>query len=166
MENVLVSLVCIAMILMGTATMAMSSLNSMSLIADSIKDEEKITSEIRNTNITPVSATVFDNGSRVEIMLKNDGTTDLANYKAWDVILRFQDNTTQWVPYSWGAPGWTVGGIYYNGSPEIYNPNICNPMETIKLVVRLSPPAVKNANNLATISTPNGVLSQVGFSYR
>jgi hypothetical protein len=165
MENILVTLVCITMLIVGVVTIASDSFNSIDRLIYAWKDEESLINNMRNTAITSVSSNVTSEGNRVEIVVKNDGQTDLANFKRWDVLVRYQDGSAQWLPYTTDTPGWTVGGIFLSGKPEIYEPNIFNPMETMKLVLNLSSPVSENTTNLASISTPNGVNTEITFGH-
>jgi hypothetical protein len=165
MENILVTLVCITMLIVGVVTIASDSFSSIDRLIYAWKDEESLINNMRNTAITSVSSNVTSEGNRVEIVVKNDGQTDLANFKRWDVLVRYQDGSAQWLPYTTDTPGWTVGGIFLSGKPEIYEPNIFNPMETMKLVLNLSSPVSENTTNLASISTPNGVNTEITFGH-
>ena len=165
MENILVTLVCITMLIVGVVTIASDSFSSIDRLIYAWKDEESLINNMRNTAITSVSSNVTSEGNRLEIVVKNDGQTDLANFKRWDVLVRYQDGSAQWLPYTTDTPGWTVGGIFLSGKPEIYEPNIFNPMETMKLVLNLSSPVSENTTNLASISTPNGVNTEITFGH-
>ena len=163
MENVFVTLVCISMLIMGTVSVAATSFQSLDTLAYAWKDGESSVREIRNTTINSVSSNTTADGAQVVLTIKNDGHTALANFSKWDVIITYQAGSVQWIPYTTATPGWTIGGIYLNGDIEIYEPNIFNPMETMKLVVKLSPPVAAGATNLATITTPNGISTQLTF---
>jgi hypothetical protein len=165
MENAIISLVCISLLVMGASTMAFSSLTSIDRLADAWKYEESQAIDIRHTEITSVSDNTDNGGARAEIVIRNDGQTDLAHFESWDVIVRYQNGGVEWVPYTTSTPGWTVGGIFLGGNPEIFEPNIFNPMETMKLVLKLNPPVAQGATNLVTISTPNGVNTQITFGW-
>jgi archaellum component FlaF (FlaF/FlaG flagellin family) len=163
MENIFVALVCISMLVTGTITIAATSFQSLDTLVYAWKDGESSVREMRNTTITSVSSSTSGDGAQVELTIRNDGHTALANFSKWDVIIVYQGGGVQWIPYTTATPGWTVGGIYLNGKTEIYGPNIFNPMETMKLIVKLSPPVAVGDTNLATITTPNGVSAQITF---
>ena len=161
MENIIITMACIALILIGTVSFANSSMSSIDEISNSWKQTEKISNEIRLTEITAISSQVYDNGSRAEVVVRNDGAVSLLNFSKWDVIMRYQGGTVKWIPYSASIPGWTISGIYLNGKTEIYEPNIFNPMETMKLNIKLSPVLSDNTTNLVTIATNKGVRSVI-----
>jgi hypothetical protein len=163
MENIFITLVCIAVLIVGACTLAMYSLNSIDMLAYAWKDGESRTEGMRNTMLTAVSSNTTKPGTQVEIILRNDGQTDLADFNRWDVIVKYQSGGVQRLSNTTATPGWTVGGMYINGQPEIYEPNIFNPKETMKLVLKLSPPVAEKTTNLATIASSNGVSTQITF---
>ncbi len=55
--------------------------------------------------------------------------------------------------------------FFFQGKPEIYQPNILNPGETMQITVNLWPAATENKTNLATVVTPNGARSQIAFGW-
>ena len=55
--------------------------------------------------------------------------------------------------------------FFFQGKPEIYQPNILNPGEEMQLVINLWPAATENMTNLATVVTPNGARSQIAFGW-
>ncbi len=163
MENVFIALISITVLIVGGATIAMHSFNSIDTLSYAWKDYESSAGEIRNTSITYVSSTTNAPGTQAEIIIKNAGQTDLAHFEKWDVIVKYQSGIVQRLPYSAATPGWTLGGLYINGLPEVYGPNIFNPNETMKLVLKLSPAVASKTINLATISTTNGVCAEATF---
>lgn len=165
MENLFITIVCIALILLATVSYATSSLDSADLISSSFKAMVERAGEISRTHITATAATTAD-GSEVEVTLSNNGTTALRNFSRWDVIVRYQDGTTVWVPYSASAtPGWSDNGTFLNGSADIFEPGIFNPEETLKINLRLSPAVAENTTNLAVVSTDSGVKTQRSFGW-
>ncbi len=164
MENLIITIACIALILIGTASFATSSLNSVDILASSWRQAEAKAQVINRTDITASSSQTLNNGSELDVTIKNDGNTSLIDFDKWDVIIRYQNGATQWVPYSSSTPGWSITGIYLNDYPEVFEPNILNPDETMVIKVNLSPVVSENTTNLALISTDNGVSTQITFS--
>lgn len=145
--------------------MAFSSLTSIDRLADAWRHEESQALDMRHTEITAVSANTDNGGDQAEIVIRNDGQKALARFESWDVIVRYQNSGVEWVPYTTSTPGWTVGGIFLGGNPGIFEPNIFDPTETMKLVLKLNPPVAQGTTNLLTISTPNGVSTQITFGW-
>jgi len=117
-----------------------------------------------HTRITAISSNTSGDGSRVEIVFRNDGNTSMANFECWDVIVRYGEGGVQWLPYSPEASGWTVSNILFGAGPEVFDPNILNPGEEMTVLLLLSPAVSDNYTNLATIATPNGVTTSISFS--
>ena len=166
MENLFVTIVCIALILLATVSYATSSLDSADLISNSFKTMAERARQAGRTDITATGALTNADGSVVAVTLRNDGNTALRNYKKWDVIVRYQGGDTKYIRYSASAvPGWSDNGTYLNGRPDIFEPGILNPAETLKINVRLSPKVTENTTNLAVISTDSGVNTQIAFGW-
>jgi len=153
------------MFLFGSATVVLSSLNSIDKLATHWKQTETRLRTARLTDITYVSSNTLEGGEQVEVVIRNDGDEALAYFEKWDVIVRYQNGTVSWVPYATSSPGWTVENIYLGGSAEVFEPNILNPMETVKIVINLDPVVEQGTTNLATISTPNGISTQATFGW-
>jgi len=164
MENAIVSLICITLILVGTVTMTMRSFSSVDMISDSWKQMEDQAQEMRQTEIVGVSSSVPGEygGSRVEITIRNEGGVSLSDFNRWDVIIQYEGDNVEWLPYD-TSPGWTVGGIFFSGSPEVFEPNILNPGEEMVLILNLDPPVGEGTTNRVTISTPSGTAAEVIF---
>lgn len=166
MENLFITIVCIALILLATVSYASSSLSSADEITSSFKSAVERARDISRTDISATGAVTNAGGSNVEFMLKNIGNTSLRNYSRWDVIVRYQNGATIWIPYAAASvPGWSDNGTFLNGSPDVFEPGILNPSETLKIDVRLSPAVAENTTNLAVISTDNGVNTQIAFGW-
>lgn len=164
MENLFIAVACIALILMATVSYASSALSSADLITNSFKDSAERSREIFRSDITATGATTAD-GSNIELTLVNTGNTSLRNYGRWDVIFRYQDGTTLWLPYSAvDRPGWINEGTYYNGVADLYRPGILDPQETLKIQVRLSSAVAENTTSVAVVSTDTGVSTQIMFT--
>jgi hypothetical protein len=166
MENLFITIVCIALILLATVSYATSSLGSADMIGNSFKNAVEKARLIGRTDIRATGALTNANGSAVVITLSNEGNTSLRNFRRWDVIVRYQNGATAWIPYSTSAvPGWSDNGTFLNGGPDIFEPGILNPAETLKINVRLSPAVADNTTNLAVISTDSGVNTQIAFGW-
>jgi hypothetical protein len=165
MENIIITVICFSLIVVGTLNLSMSSFTSIDVLADSWKSMQSEVTDIKHTEITPVSSTTYDAGSSVEIAIRNDGSTPLYQFDRWDVIVRYETGDVQWLPYTTDTPGWSVDRILYNGNPEIYEPNVINPGEEVYLILKLSPAVAAGTTNLVTVSTFNGVISETTFGY-
>lgn len=170
MENAVIAAISMAIILGGTLALMLGAIPSVDMLSTSWKDMTERSGEIRRTEIAAYSYDVSSDGEQVEIVVSNDGEVSLGDFNSWDVIVEYDSDTSsyaKWLPYTTSAPPennkWTIDGIYFDGSPESIEPNILNPGEEMTILVQLDPPVAKKTTNLATISTPNGVDTQIIF---
>lgn len=164
METALVSIVSLALIIIGSVTIAMNSLHSSGAIADSLKYMEQLASAIRRTEIVALPPDDYSGGS-VNMTVRNEGQTNLDSYSKWDVIAQYQDNSTHYIEYTEDNPignnQWKVSGIYLSdNSTEVFDYNILNPGEKMVIVIKLDPEIGEGETGRIAISTPNGVTSQ------
>ncbi len=164
MENLIISLACISIMLFGAVSMSTSSLHSIDMVCTSWKDIETKITDRSNTDIEAMTCEVSDDGDVADMVVKNIGNTSLAEFERWDVIVMYGDGGVYFLPYGQTTPGWSLGGISFEGHPETFEPNIVNPGEEMSIIAKLSPPVSENITNMATISTFNGVKTQIMFS--
>ncbi|MGB8828717.1 MAG: hypothetical protein WCC72_04755, partial [Dehalococcoidales bacterium] len=89
---------------------------------------EAQSSELVRTNIIAVPPASYAGGV-LELTVKNDGQTNIADFAQWDVIVQYQNGDFSYLAYSPAGPEdpgqWTVQGIYNaGGSPETFDPGI------------------------------------------
>ena len=174
MSGAIVSLIFVAIILIGTLAMSQGALSSVDAISGSWKQAEKHTGEMRRTDLALVAASVQAGGAEVIITLENKGDVALDNFPRWDVVVEYYEGNgnyhIRWLPYTEGAPAnneWTVTGIYLDAqgnAPEIFEPDILNPQEQAVLKIKLNPKVGAGSTNRALIVTPNGVVTWVNFN--
>ena len=175
MEQAIVALIIIAIMISGALTLVVSAISPVDDIATSWKQMSTRTNEMQRTDIAIIDAEVPEeqSGALVELTVRNEGKTSLCDFDSWDMIVQYySDNTTcavAWLPYTislednkWTVPAYP-DGIYFNGSPETYEPNILNPGEDMKVQIQLDPPIGMNTTNRATISASNGVSARAIF---
>jgi len=132
------------------------------LITDTVVDTlEFDTLQGKSPNIIQTPSII----SGFYLKVVNQGETSLAQFAKWDVIVEYQDGTTNYIDYTTdGSPGsneWTVEGIYLlNNSREVFDPDILNPEEQMKLLINIDPGIGAREAIRLTISTPHGVTSQ------
>jgi hypothetical protein len=174
METAIVAVVCIALVVFGALTMLQTSLSSIDLVNEAWREREETMQQIARTNISTVSANVTDNGTIVQVTIRNEGQIQLKDFDAWDVIVQYRRDTGELLIrrllYVKGEPGsnqWTVRGIYLNaavGRREMFEPGIFNPDEEMVIRMRLDPAVGVGTTNRATIATPNGVSTSATFT--
>ena len=167
METALITLICVAIIIVGTVTTMMTSVQSATTLSESLKEMEEQAADIRRTEIDAIdNADVGDDD--IDVTVVNDGQTNLAQFPKWDVIAQYESSGTDYSTYleytadvDPGDNQWTVVGIYLpDDSPEVMDPNILNPGEKVVLRIDLNPLMDSTTYGRMTISTPNGVTSQ------
>ena len=166
METAIVSIVCIALIVVGGMTMSQSFLSSVDTTAVGLEHIGVRDEAIMKTNILPLDASLIS-GNVLEVALRNTGQTKLSDFAKWDVIVQYYDGSSnyivKWLPYTSGALGdnqWRVKGIYLNWqapTAEAFEPGILNYGEEIVIQAQVNPVVGRKTTNLVVISTPNGV---------
>lgn len=167
METALITLICVAIIIVGTVTTMMTSVQSATTLSESLKEMEEQAADIRRTEIDAIDNDDVGDDD-IYITVVNDGHTNLAQFPKWDVIAQYESSGTDYTTYleytTYVDPGdnqWTVDGIYLpDDNPEVMDPNILNPGEKVVLRIGLNPLMDSTTYGRMTISTPNGVTSQ------
>lgn len=166
METALVSLICVAVLLIGTVTTVFTAFKAATEVSDSLKTMEEQAADIRRTDI---DASISAYSSPIVVSVTNNGQTDLSQFTSWDIIAEYTQSGTSYVTYltyvaGGGTPGnnqWTLEGIYQpDGSNEVYDPGILNPQEQARIKITLSPTLARHITVRFTISTENGVTAQ------
>ena len=171
METAIVSLICIALVVFGGMTLSQGFLSSVDTTTAGLEEVSDRGVNIMRTELNPTYAIDSVGGMYVDVRITNDGQTKLSDFDKWDVIVQYYDENIEyyitWLPYTDGVLGnneWQVTGIYWNGQSEVFEPNILNPGEEIRIRAQLDPAVGKDTTNLVVISTPNGVPASIAFS--
>ena len=122
------------------------------------------------TELSPVS-TNQPASNTLEVTLENSGQTKIADFDEWDVIVQYYDGTgtyyTSWLPHTEETLDdnkWEVVWIRLNGEAEVFEPNLLNPEEQIKIRAQLNPSVGTNTTNMVVVATPNGIPVSTHFS--
>ena len=169
METAIVSLICIGLIVFGGMTMSQGFLTSVDTTTTGLEQASSQNEQLMRTELSVVT-TSSDSYGNLNVTLLNGGQTKLSSFSKWDVIVQYDGDDggyyAKWLPYTSGAPGageWTVAGIYMDGDPEVFEPDILNPGETLEIVATIDPPAERDTVLMVTISTPNGITASISF---
>ena len=173
METAITGLIVITVLLLAILTLSHSFLSSQDAILQSWQEMEERVGERARTDISTLGATTDPVlGNTVEVTLRNEGDTKLADFDQWDVILQYidsdSDDHTEWYPYGAGANTWGVEGIYLDaseGTGEIFDLDILNPGEEMVIQIWVSPTVGAPTTNLATVVTPNGISASTVFTH-
>lgn len=172
MESAIVSLICIALIVLGGMTLSQGFLSTMDSSSVGLEEMSERAEEIMRTELTPLKAEL-PSADKVEVTLRNSGQTKLSTFASWDNIVQYHDSGgtyhVEWLPYIEGTPGnntWTDKGIYLDaelGTPEAFEPGILNPGEELIIEAKLDPPVGTATTNLVVIVTHNGIPASISF---
>ena len=94
----------------------------------------------------------------------NRGEISLTDFTKWDIIVQYETGTANYLSYTTsdnpGSNEWTVDSIYMlDDNPEVYDPDILNPGEQMKLLLNVDPAIGLRETVRITVSTPHGVKS-------
>lgn len=162
-----------ALLVLAGTTISSDYLSSWDRATGTFADLSDRNVDALQTDISTLSATVLPDRDIVEVALKNNGQTAVANFDQWDIIVQYYDDEgtyyVNWLPYVDGTPGnnqWTVKGIYISAeteTSELLEPGILNPGEEIIVQVKLRPEVGTNTTNLVAINTPGGITASIHF---
>ena len=164
METIIVSVVSMALIIISTLTVTISTFQSANRMADAWKAMETRSSSIGQTEIR-VTAPAGYAGGLINLTVANEGHTNLSDFTDWDVILQYQTGDSTYLGYEPGgtpAPGeWAVLAIRVaDGSPEVFDPGILNPGEVMTVSINPATEILEGQMARMIVATPNGITSQ------
>ncbi|MDP2931354.1 MAG: hypothetical protein Q8O05_02505 [Chloroflexota bacterium] len=173
METAIVSVLCIALIVIGGMTMAQGFFTSVDATAGGLEQISTRDGAIMRTDISTLSA-IQPSSMFLNLTLRNSGQTKLASLDKWDLIVQYTDigdvYHVIWLPYTSGALGdnqWIKEGIYLDAASrteEVFEPGILNPGEEMIIQAKLNPATKSATAHLVTVSTPNGIPASISFS--
>ncbi|MBP6470720.1 MAG: hypothetical protein KBE23_18570 [Chloroflexi bacterium] len=173
METILTAFIVLALILFASLTIFTSYLSAQDTLRASWQEMQTRLSDQMHTDLTPILAQTKSSGAVIELTLRNDGDTRLADFANWDVIAEYytppDDLAVGWYTYNTGEPAageWSVIGIYIDAATaegEVFEPGILNPGEEVLLRLRVLPPVGPNTTNMLTIAAENGVSASMQF---
>jgi archaellum component FlaF (FlaF/FlaG flagellin family) len=168
MESIVATVIIITLLIVSVLGLTQVAMSTQATLSDSSRLMQERVSERTRTGVSSVAAVT--SGDFVTVTLKNTGSTKLADYDKWDVILQYSDvssSQVKWYPYGTGVNQWKVAGIYQTTSPavaELADPGILNPGEEMVVTVNVSPNVKTGSTNLAVIGTPNGITASAVFT--
>jgi hypothetical protein len=164
MDTILVSIISLALIIVSTLTVTLSSFKSANRMADAWKMMEERSALASRTDIATVAPPDY-RGGLIDLTVRNDGHVNLSDFNEWDVIVQDQSGVTSYLLYSPTYPPaagqWALNGIFVTeGIPEVFDRNILNPGE--RMTVSIAPVTEVGVGQMARVlvSTPSGVTSQ------
>jgi hypothetical protein len=171
MAVAVVTIICIAMIVVGGMTLSQGIMTSSDAAAISTEAICVREGEMMRTGLDTLRAAGLSWGDYLRVTVQNSGQTKLAGYEKWDVIVSYEDAGGQfystWLPYTPNAiPGnneWTKDRIGLNGPVEYFEPGILNPGEEMVILARLNPLPGPGTTGSVSLTAPNGVCSSVSL---
>jgi hypothetical protein len=171
MAAFVVTIICIAMIVVGGMTLSQGILTSADTTALNVDQISMREGEIARTDLSIDRAAQLSWADYLRVLVSNTGQTKLANYDKWDVIVSYIDvsDTTyvKWLPFTnllSGNDNWYKARIGLDGPIEYFEPGIINPAEEMVILSHLNPPPKPDSNINISISTPNGVYTSLTIS--
>jgi hypothetical protein len=169
METAITALIIISVLTLSVLALSERSLSAQATISTASAAMQERVGERARTGLAPIEAVVLPAGDYVQVTVRNVGSTKLADFGQWDVILQYTDGTggyhATWYPY----PSKWATTIYMNagtGVPEVFEPGILNPEEEMVVLVDVLPYVVGTGTmNLATVVTPNGIRASTVFTH-
>jgi hypothetical protein len=164
LETIIVSIVSMALIIISTLTVTTATLSSASKIADAWKTMEQNSTLVRQTEIHIIPPQSYSEGL-IELVIENEGNNNLSNFASWDFIVQPQSQSSEYLSYSTSTSletgQWRVTGIFVNnGLPEVFDPGILNPGESMKVTINPNYQIQPGEMTRVIVSTPNGITSQ------
>jgi len=167
METAIVSLILIGVMILSMLGLSTQSMTSQAAIMQAARVMQQREGDRARTNLAPLAAAVTPLGDYVQVTLKNTGSTKLADFDQWDVILHYTDalgsDHVAWFAYpaQWTAQLYQTAAT---ATPEVFDPGILNPGEEVELLINVPDVVGTGTVNQATISTPNGVTASTIFT--
>ncbi|HXY74213.1 MAG TPA: hypothetical protein VEH58_02710 [Dehalococcoidales bacterium] len=165
METIFVSLISIILIIASSMTLTINWMKSTDKVATSWRQMVTQSLEISKTSITALPPQSYHDGV-LEISVANNGQISLSDFSKWDVIVEYESGESTYLSYSSGQVPeenrWFVSGILSsNNRPEIFNPNVLDPGEQLVINFIPSEDLLVGQSCRITVSTQNGVKTQV-----
>lgn len=167
MESLITVILVVTLILFAGLNIFQETMDAQSDLATTWQEMEDLSGERARTMLTPISSTIKNSGGTVEVILRNEGSTKLADFDRWDVFLQYYTDSASyeigWYPYVTTVPGsdqWTNAGIYVDAATaqvEAFEPGILNPGEEIVIQVQVNPTIGMTTTNMLTVSTDYGI---------
>lgn len=170
MPAVLVTVICIALIVVGGMTLSHGILASADSTVTSVQKMTVRDGDVTRTHIDVTRAAELSWGDYLRVTVKNSGQVKLSSYDKWDVIVSYVGNDgktySTWLPYATAAPGkneWQEARIGLDGPVEYFEPGILDPGEEMVILANLDPLPGPNTKGDVSITTPNGVFNSIAL---
>jgi archaellum component FlaF (FlaF/FlaG flagellin family) len=174
METAIAALIILAIVLFGVLTMTQVYLSSQDAILESWREMEERLGERARTDLAAVGAKTIEPGYTVTVTLRNEGSTKLADFNHWDVIVQYDregsGNVVKWLSYvdvdpeSNCNPSWFGLDQWCKDIGDVFEPKIFNPEEAMTITIGLTIQIGQPTTNTVIIATPNGISASAVFT--
>jgi flagellar protein FlaF len=165
MENALTGIIIIGVMILAIMGLSQGTLAAQAGIADAIRQMQTRLADQARTDVQAVSASTSVLGDTVYITVKNTGSTKLADFEHWDVILTYPDSLAE-TQFEWHTiQSKQIYRAAESGQPEIIDPGILNPGEEMVIFTNVVFGVGLGTTNVATVSTPNGITASTIFTH-
>jgi archaellum component FlaF (FlaF/FlaG flagellin family) len=165
METSIPAAVIAAVLMVSVMVLARSGYQSFDGLGQAWRAMEARSGAQARTELTITSAT--HNAGLVDVAIKNDGDTRLAEFDRMDVVVEYTDSTptfiVAYIDYTDGPLSqntWVVQSI----SNDAFEPGIVNPGETLNMRISLNPAPDAGTTNRVLIATDMGVTVSSTFT--
>jgi archaellum component FlaF (FlaF/FlaG flagellin family) len=165
MEISIPALLLATILLVSTVVLGRSGYSSFGELGESWKAMEARAGQQVRTQLTITD--VSHSSPYVDVDLRNDGSTSLAEFNRMDVLVEYTSGTgasvLAWIPYIDGsqtANTWIVQSIVN----DAFEPGILNPSETLEMRIQLDPTVGAGTTNRLLIATDLGVVVSTTFT--
>jgi archaellum component FlaF (FlaF/FlaG flagellin family) len=170
MAALVITIVCIAMIVVGGMTLSQGILTSADTAAINVDKISVTEGEIMRTDLNITRAAQLDWADYVRVTVKNNGQVKLASFDKWDVIVSYIDDNgvsySKWLPYTAALPGddeWQKARIGLDGPIDFFEQGILNPTEEMVVLIHVDPAVKDGTNGSVSVAASNGVYSSFPF---
>lgn len=170
MENVLSAVIIVFILLFGVASLSYTAITTQDTLGTARLAQETRLADQARTALAFVTARTIDNRTVAELTLRNAGSTRMAAFERWDVIVKYTDEAgitrVEYLAHGGKAPGWQEELVLDAaiGIPEALEPGIFNAGE--ELVLRAATGAViqEGSGVEVSVTTEHGVGLLAGFA--
>lgn len=158
----------IILLLITSYALFMGFSGAMDAMIYSMKDAQNLKNDQLKTEMAVVN--INANGHNITFDVMNTGKTKITNISKMDLIFKFNRtqnksySVTYWVPYTPDAPGsvntWSMTGI----EPDMINPRLLDPGETMHCKAYLEDELYPLATGWISVTSPNGSSGSAYFT--
>jgi hypothetical protein len=169
-DTAIPALLVISVLLLSTLFMGRSGVSSFQTMGNAWRDAEERVGERIRSDITVTGVTV--SGQDVDVVVRNDGDTELVDFSRMDVVLQYTSgtllggftNNVVWLPFDDTLPQadntWRVLVV----GNDVIDPGIVNTGESATLRLHLNPAVGTPTSNWVQVTTELGISASLFFT--